>query len=152
MSWDMWESGDTFPAILNRAHWLQACRVSRSGSCILGEEAPGTGYVGGWVGHGGGEKELSGPCVKLNLDSLVIFSVHRPLYWLNYRGSHINDKSKTLATSSVHECKREHFVSGILQTFSETSASHGDRNYVFVMGYLQFRACKPLHLTAVTIE
>jgi len=49
--------------------------------------------------------------------------MHRPLHWLTYGGSHINDKSKTVAKFRVHECKKEHFVPGILQTFSEMRAS-----------------------------
>jgi hypothetical protein len=187
MSWDLWESGDALPDILNRAHRLQAsveCHDRAAAS--WGKNLPVHGmWEVGW-NTVEGRRELSGSCVKLNLDSFLICSMHRPSDWLCYRGSYINDKSKTLATFSVHECKREHFVSrilqnvwavrvrdttnrlssswpeyhkpfehfmsGILQTVSEMWASHGERNYVFVMGYLKFRARRSLYLTAVTIE
>ena len=153
MSWDVWESADVLPDILNRAHWLQASvDWHNRAAASWGKNPPVHGmWEVGWDTVEG-RRESSCPCVKLNLDSLVICSMHRPLHWLNYRGSHINDKSKTLAKFSVLDCKREHFVSGILQTVSKMRSSHGDRSYVFVMGYLQFRACRPLYLTTVTIE
>lgn len=99
------------------------------------------------MGHGGGEKGIVWPLRKVEPRFLSNL-----LRALTYRGSHINDRNKTVAKFSFLECKKVHFVSGILQTFSELRASHGDRNYVFLMGYLQFRACRPLYLTAVTIK